>query len=73
MEQVKSPTLYVGSKNHIKNSGKSKVPSNVFKQELVTWEYTDSGIKKTTIVRNFNSEEHIDSYFSEPIAFQKNK
>ena len=62
------------SKNiKIKNleiSDKKDIPSNIFRQELTTWEHTNSGIKKTTIVRSFDEEKHIDSYVSEPIIIK---
>ena len=55
---------------HSKNRKSLNVPNAVFRQELATWEHTNSGIKRTTIVRSFNSNGQIDSYVSEPIAFK---
>ena len=49
----------------------SEVPQSIFRQELVTWSYTENGVNKTTLVRNFTKEKHIDSFISEPIIFGK--
>jgi len=68
MERVNSTIFYTSSKNNSKNSKSSIVPSSVFRQELVTWEHTDNGIKRTTVIRSFNGKEQIDSYISEPIV-----
>ena len=57
-------------KNYLEISDKKDIPSNIFRQELTTWEHTNSGIKKTTIVRSFDEEKHIDSYVSEPIIIK---
>jgi hypothetical protein len=37
----------------------------VFRQEMVTWERVDQGIKRTTHVRNFTECDHYDSRTSE--------
>ena len=58
-------------KNYLEIPDKKDISSNTFRQELITWEQTNSGIKKTTIVRSFDEEKHIDSYTSEPIAFKR--
>ena len=71
MDKVNTKTFYENSDIHSKNRESPKVPSSVFRQELATWEHTDSGIKRTTVVRNFNGNGQIDSYISEPIAFKK--
>ena len=68
MERVNSTIFYTSSKNNSKNSKSLIVPSSVFRQELVTWEHTDNGIKRTTVIRSFNGKEQIDSYISEPIV-----
>ena len=57
-------------KNYLEISDKKDIPSNIFRQELTTWEHINSGIKKTTIVRSFDEEKHIDSYVSEPIIIK---
>ena len=71
MDKINTKTFYDISKLHPKNDENTKVPSTLFRQELVTWEHTDSGIKRTTVVRSFNGNGQIDSYISEPIAFKK--
>ena len=45
-----------------------KFQASIFRQELVTWQYTEDGIKRTTVVRNFSNDKHTDSYISEPIT-----
>ena len=71
MDKVNTKTFYENSNIYSKNKKSPKVPSSVFRQELATWEHTDSGIKRTTVVRSFNGNSQIDSYISEPIAFKK--
>ena len=71
MSYVNKETFYVSSDTYIKDKDIPIKPNSIFRQELVTWEYTDSGIKRTTIVRSFDGNKHIDSYISEPIAFKK--
>ena len=71
MDKINTKTFYDISKLHRKNDEKTKVLSTLFRQELVTWEHTDNGIKRTTVVRSFNGEKQIDTYISEPIAFNK--
>jgi len=41
---------------------------NVFRQETVTYEYVDNGIKVTTFVRNFSGDTHFDSTTSQIIV-----
>ena len=53
------------------NQNNNKVPTSVFRQELITWEHTENGIKRTTFVRNFSDDKNTDSYTSEPIAFKR--
>ena len=62
MDKINTKTFYDMSKLHLKNEKNTKVPSSVFRQELATWEHTDNGIKRTTIVRSFNGNGQIDSY-----------
>ena len=71
MKKINNKVFYISSQNQNKESNDFVVPSSVFRQELVTWEHTDSGIKRTTIIRSFNGEKQLDSYISEPIAFNK--
>jgi len=71
MDNFNTNIFYENSDIHSKNRKSPKVPNSVFRQELATWEYTDSGIKRTTVVRRFNGNGQIDSYISEPIAFKK--
>jgi hypothetical protein len=46
-------------------------PSNVFKQELVTWVETEFGLKRTIVTRVFSDGTHMDSVCSEPIVLNK--
>ena len=71
MKKVNTKFFYISSQNQNKEGNDFVVPSSVFRQELVTWEHTDSGIKRTTVVRSFNGNGHTDSYKSEPIALNK--
>ena len=71
MDKINTKTFYYISKLHSKNEEKTKVPSTLFRQELATWEHTDNGIKRTTVVRNFSNDKHTDSYASEPIFFKR--
>ena len=73
MDKVNTEIFYKNSDINCKNRKNYKVPSSIFRQELATWEHTDSGIKRTTVVRSFNSNNQIDNYISEPIAFKKTK
>ena len=43
-------------------------PENVFKQELITYQQTEYGLKVTKLERSFRDSEHLDSYTSSPIA-----
>ncbi len=71
MSYVNKETFYVSSDTYIKDKDIPIKPNSIFRQELATWEYTDSGIKRTTIIRSFDGNKHIDSYISEPIGFKK--
>ena len=71
MDKINTKIFYENSDIHSKNRKSPNVPNAIFRQELATWEHTDSGIKRTTVVRIFNSNGQIDSYISEPIAFKK--
>ena len=71
MDKINTKIFYENSDLESKDKKNPKVPSSVFRQELATWEHTDNGIKRTTIVRIFNGNSQIDSYMSEPIAFKK--
>ena len=42
-----------------------KNQKKIFRQELVTYEMTDIGVKRTTHVRNFSGVTHYDSRTSE--------
>ena len=72
MNKINTKTFYDISKLLSKNKENTKVPSSLFRQELATWEHTDNGIKRTTVVRNFNDNDQVDTYISEPMAFKKN-
>ena len=42
----------------------------VLKQELVTYQQTDSGLQITKLERSFNSKDHLDSYTSAPLPLR---
>jgi hypothetical protein len=44
---------------------------NIMCQELVTYERTDVGMKKTTFQRNFTSKSHYDSTRTEIFSWSK--
>ena len=70
MDKINTKTFYVSADTHSKEKNISINPNSVFRQELTTWEYTDSGIKRTTVIRSFNGNKHVDGYISEPIALK---
>lgn len=41
-----------------------KNKNNVFRQEITTYEFVDSGIKKTTMTREFVNGDHYDNTVS---------
>ena len=63
-------SLYTSLKHHSEaaESGLKLVPDNVIKQELITYEQTEFGLKLTKLERTFSSEAHADSYTSSPIV-----
>ena len=67
MKKTNTNIFYSNSEN----LGNHKVPASVFRQELVTWQHTEDGIKRTTVVRNFSNDKYTDSYTSEPISLKK--
>ena len=69
MKKINSKIFYSSSDNVSKNCNILEPPFSVFRQELVTWEKTKSGIKRTTTVRSFNDKKHVDSYVSESFVF----
>lgn len=71
MKKTNSHIFYSNSESCSENLSNIKVPVSIFRQELVTYEYTENGIKRTTVVRNFSDNKHIDNYTSEPIAFKR--
>ena len=70
MDKINTKIFYENSDIHSKNRKSPNVPNTVFRQELATWEYSDSGIKRTTLIRSFYGKKQIDSYISEPINFK---
>ena len=68
MKKVNPKTFYSSSKNNSKNSIDLEPPVSVFRQELVTWENTKNGMKRTTLIRNFSNNGHVDNYISEPFS-----
>lgn len=71
MKKTNINIFYTYPKTHSDSHGNHKVPVSIFRQELVTWQYTEDGIKRTTVVRNFSNDKHTDSYSSEPISFKR--
>ena len=71
MKKTNTSMFYENSESSLENLNNNKVPASVFRQELITWEHTENGIKRTTIVRNFSDDKNTDSYTSEPIAFKR--
>ena len=71
MKKTNTNIFYSNPKTHSDSHGNHKDPASIFRQELVTWQYTEDGIKRTTVVRNFSNDKHTDSYISEPISFKR--
>ena len=71
MKNFDTNIIFNQSKLLPKDQSDNGVPQTIFRQELITWSHTENGIKKTTLVRNFSKERHTDSFFSEPIIFEK--
>ena len=71
MKNLNKNILYWKSNLPSENKSNTEMPKSIFRQELITWSYTRNGIKKSTLVRNFSREKHIDSFTSEPIIFEK--
>ena len=71
MKKTNTSMFYENSESSLENLNNNKVPTSIFRQELVTWEHTENGIKRTTVVRNFSDDKNTDSYTSEPIAFKR--
>ena len=42
-------------------------PANVFKQELVTWERTEFGLRISRIERSFDTDRQSDNHISTPL------
>ena len=55
------------------NSDDNQPTGPVLKQELVTYEQTDFGLKITKLERAFNGTEYTDTYTSTPIALHPSK
>ena len=70
MKKINSKIFYSSSKTNPKSCNVLEPPISVFRQELVTWENTKNGIKRTTIVRSFNKNKHVDNYISEPFTIK---
>jgi len=50
------------------NTDDNKPATRVVKQELITYEQTEFGLKITKLERSFTGAEHADSYTSTPIV-----
>ena len=70
MKKINSKIFYSISKSNSKSCNVLEPPVSVFRQELVTWQNTKNGIKRTTIVRSFNNNKHVDNYISEHFTFK---
>ena len=55
------------------NDTENKPVGSVLKQELVTYEQTEFGLKITKLERSFKGAEHADSYTSTPIVLTPSK
>ena len=55
------------------DSDKNPAPDEVLKQELITIEKSDSGIRITRFKRRFECHEMLDSFESEPILIISDK
>ena len=55
------------------NDTENKPVGRVLKQELITYEQTDFGLKIVKLERSFTSTEHVDSYTSIPIVLTSPK
>ena len=71
MKIINKKVLLDKSNPTLKDSSDIEIPQSIFRQELITWSHTKNGINKTTLVRNFSNERHIDSFISEPIIFER--
>ena len=71
MKIINKKVLLDKSNPTLKDRSDIEIPQSIFRQELITWSHTKNGINKTTLVRNFSKERHIDSFISEPIIFEK--
>ena len=71
MTKTNTSMFYENSESSLENLDNKKVPTSVFRQELITWEHIENGIKRTTVVRHFSDDKNTDSYTSEPIAFKR--
>jgi hypothetical protein len=49
------------------NSDTNAAPAKVLKQELVTWEETDTGFRLAKLCRSHNSDGHYDTFSSEHV------
>ena len=50
------------------NTDDNKPVTRVVKQELITYEQTEFGLKIAKLERSFTGAEHLDSYTSTPIV-----
>ena len=55
------------------NSTDNKSSVRVFKQELISYEETEYGLKITKLERSFTNEKHFDCYTSKPMVLQQRK
>ena len=55
------------------NTDDNKPETRVVKQELITYEQTEFGLKIAKLERSFTEKENLDSYTSSPIPFSYGK
>ena len=71
MKKINTNILFNKSNPTPKDKSNTEALKSIFRQELITWSHTKNGINKTTLVRNFSNERHIDSFISEPMIFER--
>ena len=72
MKNINKNILFYKCNSSSELKSDEEMPKSIFRQELITWSHTKNGINKTTLVRNFSKDRHIDGFISEPIIFEKN-
>ena len=55
------------------NTENNQPAGKVLKQELITYEQTDYGIKISRLERSFGADSHSDSYESKPLPLARKR